>query len=369
MILLFLALGCGLIASIGISQVIKRQNEAGEGTGTDMQPIFVAMREISLGDKLVIGGEEANIKIEEWPATKVPDGALTELSEVEGREARAFILSGLPVLEPMLLGENEIRGGASNKVPKGYRVVSVKGNVNTAGGNLMLPGDRVDVMLFAQADARRGIPTTGMRTILEDIKIFAVNQQTDRPGSNEEGEKGMTAVKTVSLLVTPKQAKIVALAEEVGSLRLVMRSPQASDEEDDSEVVDLEDLFGTTERADRVAERGPAVSVTPTVTKTPNPAIGTVEKQDLAHRIIIQQGLTAKVYEFREGRLLPVELPGQQSGPAAGSGSSDGGSGAPDGTNPLRPAAEAEPLKGVDLEDKADPSAEGSKKQEAGDKK
>jgi pilus assembly protein CpaB len=359
MILLFLALGCGLIASIGISQVIKRQNEAGEGAGGDMQPIFVAMREIPRGDKLVIGGEEANIKLEEWPATKVPDGALTEMSEVEGREARAFILSGLPVLEPMLLGENEVRGGASNKVPKGYRVVSVKGNVNTAGGNLMLPGDRVDVMLFVQADPRRGIPTTGMRTILKDIKIFAVNQQTDRPGSNEEDQKGITAVKTVSLLVTPRQAKKVALAEEIGSLRLVMRSPQANDEEDDSGTVGLKELLGIEETADRQAERGVVAQVAPKLAKSPTP---TIETKGPAHRIIIQQGLTAKVYEFREGRLLPVELHGQQSGPTAGSGSFDG-------TNPLRPAAEAKPLKGVDLEDKAAPSSEESKKKEAGDKK
>src|ERR1700732_1545787 len=45
-LLLALALGCGLVASIGISQVMEARNKP-SGEDGDMQPIFVAMADIN----------------------------------------------------------------------------------------------------------------------------------------------------------------------------------------------------------------------------------------------------------------------------------------------------------------------------------
>ena len=75
LILLILALGCGLVAAIGINQVMANratQNTAAVGETT---PIFVAVSDIGMGDPLT----PQVLKLEEWPKGKVPPGAMDRL--------------------------------------------------------------------------------------------------------------------------------------------------------------------------------------------------------------------------------------------------------------------------------------------------
>ncbi len=52
MALLMLALGCGLVASIGITQVMAKRNTEPSGPAAETVPIFVAVKDISLGEPL-----------------------------------------------------------------------------------------------------------------------------------------------------------------------------------------------------------------------------------------------------------------------------------------------------------------------------
>ena len=53
-ILIIIALGCGLVASIGISQVMD--NRGGETEAeVEMESIFVALTNISVGDPITYG--------------------------------------------------------------------------------------------------------------------------------------------------------------------------------------------------------------------------------------------------------------------------------------------------------------------------
>ena len=86
--LLLLALGCGLVASIGITEVMAKRNaDSSAGTG-ETQPIFVAMTDIGLGDQLT----SQVLKLEQWPKDKVPQGSISRIEDVEGRRtpARSF---------------------------------------------------------------------------------------------------------------------------------------------------------------------------------------------------------------------------------------------------------------------------------------
>ncbi|HEY4759658.1 MAG TPA: hypothetical protein VIH42_03675, partial [Thermoguttaceae bacterium] len=52
MALLMLALGCGLIASIGITQVLAKRNSEPSAYPGETVPIFIAVKDIPLGDPL-----------------------------------------------------------------------------------------------------------------------------------------------------------------------------------------------------------------------------------------------------------------------------------------------------------------------------
>jgi pilus assembly protein CpaB len=247
MALLMLALGCGLIASIGITQVLaKRHTESPRPTG-DTIPIFVTVKDVPLGDPLAAD----ELKLESWPKDKVPAGALSTIADVEGRRTRQKLYAGEPILENKLLSKGASAQGASAVIPKGYRVVAVKVD-SVSGSGLILPGDRVDVLVYLVSNPQRDIPETSTRTVLQDVKVFAVNDVVELDNDKDGKDKSMSA-KTISLLVTPAQAAKVTLASEMGKIRLVMRSP-----EDDTHAEDAtarpDELFGRSAFANRNKE-------------------------------------------------------------------------------------------------------------------
>lgn len=216
-VLLMLALGCGVVASIGITQVMAKR---GADTGTsqaEMEGIFVAIKDIAMGDPI----SAQMVKLEQWPKDKVPKGAITKLEDIENRRPRTRIFSGSPILENQLLGKGVVEQGASDTIPKGFRVVAVKADSVSGSGSLIRPGDRVDVLVHIRQSGG-DLNRTVTKTILQDVKVFAVNDIWDVAAAS--GDKSIVA-KTISLLVTPAQAEKITMASEIGVIRLVMRSP------------------------------------------------------------------------------------------------------------------------------------------------
>ena len=104
-----------------------------------------------------------------------------------------------------------------------------------------------------KANNFQGGQLAGATTILQDIKVFAVNDQW-RP-SEEKGGNEALAVKNVALLVTPEQAEKVTLATELGKVKLVLRSPDDEMKTETLTGTTPQDLFGTGERSSRGAEK------------------------------------------------------------------------------------------------------------------
>jgi pilus assembly protein CpaB len=247
--LLALALGCGLVASIGISQIMDKRNKSQDDG--ERQPVFVAMTDIRPNEELTA----QNIKLEEWPKKIVPQGALTKLEDVEGKRMRIKVYAGEPILSSKLLGADEVTGAAKD-IPPGYRVAAVKVDPVTGSSNLILPGDRVDVLVFKQPNSDAN--ATAAKIVLQDIKVFAVDTHTETEftATKDEQTEPMTA-KTISLLVTPKQAVILHAASEIGgAVRLVLRNPD-DEEHVAAQGATINDIFGTElDRTDRSTEHG-----------------------------------------------------------------------------------------------------------------
>jgi pilus assembly protein CpaB len=244
-ILLLLALGCGLVASIGISQVMEsRKNQGGSG---EMLPILVAVADINATDKFT----PENVKVEEWPKDKVRNGALTRYEDLEGKHARSKIYGGEPVLAGMVIGDNE-RDSAPQFIPKGYVVCAVRVDAVSASGSLIRPGDRVNVLVYVTKNTNVGIKDTRTQTILQDISVFAVDTMYvgQQPGGAGEAPQ---AAKTVSLLVTLDQAEELTMASEMGTIRLVLRSAGDTAHVDTAGVT-ANKIFGGTESGSQDAE-------------------------------------------------------------------------------------------------------------------
>jgi pilus assembly protein CpaB len=241
LILIIIAGGCGLVASIGISQVIERRGQS-TGEPVKTEDIFVSIVDIPIGEPLT----PQMIKLEPWPKDRIPVGAISRLEEIKGRRPKQPLYAGEPILHAKLIDQDG-RGGASEKIPKGYRVLSVKVTADSAASGLILPGDRVDVMVYLTAG--QGIASPMAKTILTDVTVFAVNEQINR---QVDGDGTMIHAKTVSLLVKPDQAEKLMLATQLGRLHLSLR--RADDETaNDSAGASLQDLHVTEDATQEIA--------------------------------------------------------------------------------------------------------------------
>jgi pilus assembly protein CpaB len=230
LLLLAMALGCGLVASIGISQVMDRKPQM----TLETVQIYVAKHNINLGDPI----NKEMLVLEDWPKNKVPRGAISNLEDLENRRPRTAIIEGEPILEGKLLAPGEIADPIGN-IPKGMRLKTISVDAEKSAGGLLRPGDRVDVQLFVRKDQRTGIETATSKIILQNIRVFAVDQTVQR---SADGADERTIAKTVSLMLTPEQASKLTFAEQVGEVSLIPRNP------DDDEIatwdeVKIEDLF------------------------------------------------------------------------------------------------------------------------------
>jgi pilus assembly protein CpaB len=114
LILIFIALGCGLVASIGISQVMNRGG--GGGSNLELEQILVALNDIDINSKL--GAQ--NVRLEDWPKAKVPDGAIRRLEDVKDKFANARFFKGEPIHISKVTDQ---LGNIASKVPAGYRAM------------------------------------------------------------------------------------------------------------------------------------------------------------------------------------------------------------------------------------------------------
>ncbi|QDU82243.1 hypothetical protein Pla110_39980 [Polystyrenella longa] len=246
MMLWLVALTCGLVAMLGVRQVMDR--EPAEAAQTIAYgPVLVAIEDIGPGTML----SETNSAFKELPLEAIPIGAVTKSEEFQ---ERAILTRAVPG-EPIMLAKLGARGvsGAATEIPNGMRVVTVKVNQTTSHSGLMLPGDRVDVLVTFQSRETSGGRSEMRRktmTVLEFIKVFATDSMRDRAADSSEVQ-----AKNVSLLVTPEQVNYLKLAESKGDLTLALRSP-TDDTEAHVAMID-ESIFDDGKSSFGVADENP----------------------------------------------------------------------------------------------------------------
>jgi pilus assembly protein CpaB len=242
-ILIFIALGCGMVASIGSSKVMERGGNS--GPGVEMEQILVALTDIDAGAKLDVN----NIRLEDWPKNKVPEAAIRRLDDAKGKYAVPRFFKGEPIVATRI---SESASGVAHRIPEGYRAEPVKVEEDTVM-KAISPGDRVDVSVFLKRDGNE-IHKTGIFPIIRNVQIFAINSNTERSSD----AKGEGAFRTVSLLVKEKQVGELQLAKRMGSIQLSLRRPNEQDDGKDDVTPMAELLAGKSEQGGDPAPASPA---------------------------------------------------------------------------------------------------------------
>lgn len=200
---------------------------------TETVEVLVAAAELTAGQFI----KKSQLRWQAWPEDGIAEayfvkgrkypgqnekGEKVEKDAVEaflGSVVRSRISVGEPITDGRVVRPGD-RGFLAAVLAPGNRAISVPINATTGISGFVFPGDKVDLLLThsitesAESDTVR----RATETVLSDIRVLAVDQRT-----NDSEEKAAIA-KTATLEVTPKQAEIIAVANELGRLSLSLRS-------------------------------------------------------------------------------------------------------------------------------------------------
>ena len=108
------------------------------------------------------------------------------------------------------------RGVLPSKIAEDRRAATIEINEVTGVAGFVLPGTFVDILLTSTIGQRDN--QLASRTLLQNVPVLGVDQLSS------EDEDDPKVVNAVTLEVTPRDGKKLALAQEVGKLSLLLRN-------------------------------------------------------------------------------------------------------------------------------------------------
>ena len=214
LIVLLLAVGCGVGASIITYRLLRERQVVGIPSlvaEKPARPVVVAAVPLTYGTLL----RPEHVRTVSWPAD-APQGSFSSAEAVVGRATIVEIVPDEPILEGRLAPVDSM-GGLSAVIPRGKRAVSVRVNDIIGVAGFVLPRTRVDVLVSInpQGDKARA----ASKLILQNVEVLAAGQKTER---DEEGKP--QTVNVITLLVDPKESEKLSLASYEGDLQLALRN-------------------------------------------------------------------------------------------------------------------------------------------------
>ena len=189
----------------------------------DMTEVLVAKADIGLGQSV----SSTDMQWQTWPLAAAGPSFIRKtdkpnaIQDFSGSIARAPMVAGEPIREAKMIKANG-SGFMAAILPSGMRAVSTEISPETGAGGFILPNDHVDVLLSRrdrEAEKASGHDSFVSETILNNIRVLAIDQAIEE----KNGQKVVVG-KTATVELTPRQAETLALARQLGTLSLALRS-------------------------------------------------------------------------------------------------------------------------------------------------
>ena len=233
LVLMLISLGFGLVAAVGISQVMGRNNNPG-GEKANLLPVVVAVDFLDHDAEL----NETTVRVEKWPAAIIPENSARSLEDIKNKAITTRINKGNPISLADLIDVSQVQRIA---IPLGYKVIAIKVTADDVVSGLVKPGDHVDLIGVFESNKSGGDSTTTSKTFMKNIRVFSVNGTTQKEAGPRKAT-GSGGESILGLLVTRKKAEQIVLVQRVAALRVVLGDgsntsleAQANDSETDTE--------------------------------------------------------------------------------------------------------------------------------------
>jgi pilus assembly protein CpaB len=257
--ILVVGLFLGLVSAVLVYVYLSQGGGDEEASATATKPVVVATQDISARVRLTA----EMVEVKSLAENAVHPDAFSSTDELTDMVTTLPITEGEQILSSKVAatarevpwpGDEELP--LSYVVPPDQRALSVQVSEVTGAGGLILPGDFVDVIGIFDVTfygIKEDDPTSSEEledyvavTVLQNVQVLAVAQEVAEALPEEGEDDGTTGEESqpvlpnpadpnpdatnVTLAVTPADAQKLALAEEMGVLKLSLRPVGETDE-------------------------------------------------------------------------------------------------------------------------------------------
>ncbi len=242
-----LAVITGILVFVAIANTggSDSKSNSSNATGTTGD-VLVAKDNISAGTRL----SADMFRVATFSAGDLVPGALSDPQAIVGQTTTVDIQKGQQLSQVHVAAATDDKRAEqlAFKIPEGHRAVAMKVSKDTAIGGLLVPGDRVDVLVTVhEKDKGADQDYIRVQTVLQDILVVA-REQTDvdrvvalgTPAAGTSATDANTpndqafqqrpddikpdgSVSVVSLALSPQDVQQLVLAQAMGELTLSMR--------------------------------------------------------------------------------------------------------------------------------------------------
>jgi pilus assembly protein CpaB len=231
LMLIGIAVFLGLIAVLIANSLLGTNEKPQPGLPAGTVKLAVARVPLEFGTPVT----PEKVRMVDWPGDAIPAGAFRSLPELTPMGKVSVALRPMAVNEPVLRSKLSGEGGRASislVLKPDMRAAAVRVSDVTGVAGFVLPGDMVDVLVTR---ALPGADQTITDVLLQGVRVIAIDQDAD--DSKDKPSLG----KTATLEVRQVDAQKLALAQQVGTLSLVLRNP-TDQSESYAQTVSIEDL-------------------------------------------------------------------------------------------------------------------------------
>jgi pilus assembly protein CpaB len=205
--------------------------------GAELVEVFVVKQDIPKGLPGERALDEGFIGKESIPRKFFPAKAITNPQQLRGQVAVAALSTGVPVVEGNFVEPRIAQESFAQRLGKDQQAVTLSVSDVQAVARLVVPGDRVNLMLTMDKEAAPGAPAGAnakeTKFVIQNVQVLAVGNSTTLQPGEAAGEPqalaaGMAKTADSGLMtfaVPALDAERVVHASQVGAIHLTLVPP------------------------------------------------------------------------------------------------------------------------------------------------
>ncbi|MBN8549865.1 MAG: Flp pilus assembly protein CpaB [Deltaproteobacteria bacterium] len=205
--------------------------QAGDQVGPTFVDVLVPLHDIEENTSL----EPSMFRRVARPIDTVSPAIVRDFEAIQNQFAKAFIVGGEPLHSAYLVRQRSaLEGPIRNRIPRGFRAVTIRVDDTTAVDGLVRPGEIVDVSRVHRVNGQLAVSI-----LVQNAKVLVADKQVD-----PNWKPGMPIPGTITLLVSAEDYKNVELGKASGKLGLALRGADGAGVGDGGSTVTEADLPG-----------------------------------------------------------------------------------------------------------------------------